>query len=285
MFKKILIRIRDAFGFSRNTKYVGDYLDTANMRSSIYMAIVIAILEVWLIIRQHIKYIIPALNEGKPFFQTVFTNTSNFWLLMSLGIVMFVYSLIYVTNKKSFGSRLTMFIVAGISIAICCLIPFEFKYGAIKFTNNTNVLKAILKISLYTTILLFNAFVIVATIYRYKGGTRRILLSMLVISLFALACLIFGVMVSYGDFVSTSKFDSGEYQHKQIICFLMMAIYVGCLLVWKPYVCIGILGAIFLGFYFLLKSAVDIRQFPEGDEVNYITFFVSLAMIAISMYD
>ena len=282
--KKFWQRIRDAFGLSRNTKYVGDYLDTANMRSSIYMAIVIAVLEIWLVIRQLHKYVVPQLSEGKPFFQTVYTNTSNFWLLMSLGIVMFVYSLLYISNKKSFGRLLTMLIVAGVSIVICFMIPFEFKYEAIKFTSNTNIVKAILKISLYATIFLFDVFIIIATIYKHKGGTNKVLLSMIVISLFALACLIFGVMVSYGDFVSTSKFDSGEYQHKQIICFLMMSIYVGCLLVWKPYVSIGILGAIFLGFYFLLKSATGIREFPEGDEVNYITFFVSLTMISISTY-
>ena len=131
---------------------------------------------------------------------------------------------------------------------------------------------------------------------------------MVPISLFALACLIFGVMVSYSDFTSTTPFKDelgnairlddyikvGEekvyvgsvaYQHKEIICFLMMAIYVGCLLIWKPYISIGILGTIFLGFYFLLQTAVEIREFPEGDQVNYITFFISLTMVSISMYD
>ena len=282
--KKIWQRIRDAFGFRKNTKYVGEYLDTANMRSSIYMAIVIAVLEIWLIARQCHKYVIPQLKGGSPFFQTVFLNTSNFWLLMSLGIVMFVYSLLYISNKKSSGRLFTMLVVACVSIVICLMIPFEFKYEAIKFTSNTNIVKAILKISLYATIFLFDTFIIVASIYKYKGGTNKALLSVIVISLFALACLIFGIMVSYGDFVSSAKFDSGEYQHKQIICFLMMSIYVGCLLVWRPYVSIGILGAIFLGFYFLLKSATGIRQFPEGDEINYITFFVSLTMISISTY-
>lgn len=284
MFKKIWQRVADTFGFRKNTKYVGDYLDTANMRSSAYMSVVIAVLEIWLVIRQFHKYVIPKLNEGKPFFETVFTNTSNFWLLMSLGIVLFVYSLFYIHYKKSSGRLLTMIIVAAVSMAICLMIPFEFKYGAIKFTNETAIIKAVLKTSLYVTIFLFNAFIIIGSVYRHKGGTHRALLSMVIISLFALACLIFGVMVSYGDFVSTSKFDSGEFQHKQIICFLMMTIYVGCLLVWKPYISISILGAVFLGFYFLLKSATGIRQFPEGDEVNYITFFVSLTMISVSMY-
>ena len=63
----------------------------------------------------------------------------------------------------------------------------------------------------------------------------------------------------------------------------MMSIYVGCLLVWKPFISIGILGSIFLGFYYLLNTAGDIRQLPEGDEINYITFFISLTMVSISM--
>ena len=284
MLKKIWLKLRDVFGFRRNSKYVGNHLDTANMRSSISMSIVIGALEIWLVFRQLDKYIIPQLKAGNPFFKTVFTNTSNFWLLMSLGIVMFVYSLVYISGKKTIGRLITSIVVAAVSIGICAMIPLEFVFGAIKFDSGASLVKAILKISLYSTILLFDVSIIIASIYRYKGGTNKILSSMLLISLFALACLIFGVMVSYGDFVSTSKFDSGEYQHKQIICFLMMSIYVGCLLVWKPYVSIGILGAIFLGFYFLLKSAAGIREFPEGDKVNYITFFVSLAMISVSTY-
>ena len=284
MLKKFWQRLRDVFGFRRNSSYVGDYLDTANMSSGIYMSLIIVALEIWLVFRQLDKYIIPQLNAGNPFFKTVFLNTSNFWLLMSLGIVMFVYSIIYISQKKSAGRLFTMLVFVCVSVGICLMIPFEIQYGAIKFDSGTAIVKAILKISLYATIFLFDASVAAASIYRHKGGTNRILLSMVVISLFALACLIFGIMVSYGDFVSSSKFDSGEYQHKQIICFLMMSIYVGCLLVWKPYVSIGILGAIFLGFYFLLKSAAGIREFPEGDEVNYITFFVSLTMISISTY-
>ena len=129
MFKKILLRLRDVFGFKRNTKYVGDYLDTANMRSSIYMSVVIAALETWLVFRQLDKYIIPQLSEGNPLFKTVFINTSNFWLLMSLGIVMFVYSLLYISGKKTKGRLLTTVIVASVSIAICLMIPFEFRFA------------------------------------------------------------------------------------------------------------------------------------------------------------
>ena len=284
--KKIGQKFLDIFGFRKNSKYVGNYLDSANMRSALYMSAIIVILEVWLLIRQTNKYIAPALSEGKPFFQTVFTNTSNFWLLLSLGLVMFVYTLFYIGQKRTFKRMIITIVVSVFSIAICAMMPFEFKYQAIKFTSNTNNIKGILKILLYGTIFSFNLSIIGASIYKYKGGKSNAILSMAVISLFALACLIFGVMVSYGDFVSKATFDDGVTpQHKQIICFLMMAIYVGCLLVWKPFISIGILGSIFLGFYFLLNTAGDIRRLPEGDEVNYITFFISLTMVSISMYD
>ena len=306
--KKIWQKFLDIFGFRKNSKYVGDYLDTANMRSGTYMAGVIFAVEIWLLIRQTDKYIIPQLKAGGDFFKTVFTNTSNFWLLLSLGAAMFAYSLSYVINRKSRKMLLSIFITAGISIAFCLLMPFEFIFGSIAFKGGRYNVAATLKILLYSTIFLFDAIAIVASIYKYKGLKNKIILSMIPISLFALACLIFGVMVSYSDFTSTTPFKdalgntirlddyikvgdekvyvgSVAYQHKEIICFLMMAIYVGCLLVWKPYISIGILGSIFLGFYLLLNTASDVREFPEGDQVNYITFFISLTMVSISMYD
>ena len=64
-----------------------------------------------------------------------------------------------------------------------------------------------------------------------------------------------------------------------------MVIYVACLLIWKPYLSIGILGAVFLGFYFLLKSNSSQRELPDGDLVNYITFFISLTMVSVSIYN
>ena len=77
------------------------------------------------------------------------------------------------------------------------------------------------------------------------------------------------------------------YENKEIICFLMFTIYIGCLLIWNPLISVGILGTLFLGFYFALKGAANFgqRRFPEGDEVNYLTFVISLAMVCISIYN
>ena len=287
--KKILLTFANIFGIPHNSKYVKKYLNKANMRSGIFMSAIIVILEIWLVIRQFHKYIIPQLQGGAQFFQSVFTNTSNFWLLMSFGVAMFFYCIYYTDERKRKWVFWTAIGGAIASIIFVCFIPFEFHYNSIKFTNIRNDIAGGLKIALYSSVLLFDLAVIGALIYSKRGGTKSGLTSVLIISLFATVCLVFGIMVSFGDFTSSAKFDSGEYQHKQIICFLMMSIYVGCLLIWKPYISIGILGTVFLGFYLLLHYistwTPGAREFPEGDEVNYITFLISLIMICVSIYD
>ena len=295
--KKFLLTIQDVFGLHHNSKYVKNYLNEANMRSGIYMSGIIFILEIWLVIRQFDKYIIDIFKSAETLakfahgpFQVIFMYTSNFWLLMSFGAAMFFYCLHYTRHKEAFTpkSMLPTLIAAGISIIVCCLLPLEFYFSKNPITGITLVLL----IGLYVSVFLTDAAIIISMLYRFFGGKKQAITSILVITLFAATCLIFGIKVSYGDFVSMKDYGEGlvpNKDYKQIICFLMMAIYVGCLLIWKPYISLSILGSIFLGFYLLLKAwenkAVGNRAFPDGDEVNYITFFISLTMVCISIYD
>ena len=265
------------------------------MRSAIYMSSVIFILEVWLVIRQTNKYVFDRLNNPAysygPF-QVFYSFTSIYFLLMFFGVTMLFYSLFYLSKKNKSRTFILTLIFAGITFVLCCLFPLE-----IVFTNSYNANKGreplsgitlLLLIALYASVLLFVLSVVFASIYKRKGGKNQAILSVLVISLFALACLIFGVKVSYADFAGTVVDGGGNVvanpDYKGIICFLMMSIYVGCLLIWKPYVSVGILGVVFLGFYELLRT-VEVRKFPEGDEINYITFFISLTMICISIFN
>ena len=280
-------KIRDIFGFRKNTRYVSDYLNQANMRSGVFMSAVIFLLEIWLLLRQLDKYIIPTMNNPEntySLFRVIYMNTSNFWLLLSFGLAMMFYCIQYRSFNQSIKRHIPTFVAAFISIVFCCMMPLEFKFATRAITGVT----LYLLISLYASVFAFNVAVIGASIYRWKGGKKQRILSVLVIALFALVCLSFGVKVSYSDFSSVRKIN-GELvanpDYKQVICFLMMAIYVGCLLIWKPFVSVGILGAVFLGFYILLDKTVSIRNFPEGDQVNYITFFISLTMVCISIYD
>ena len=299
------------FGLRKNSKYVKGYLNEANMRSAVFMSFVIFVLEVWLVIRQTRKYIIPTMqdpNNTYSFFRVVFSNTSLYFLMMFFGIAMFVYSLQYVSKKKSYSKMIIPIIAAGISLAICCLLPFEFIFETINFdltkTTQAKALRSGLRLSFYISVVLFDIGIIFSSIYRYKGGQRASLSSVLVISLFALVCLMFGTMVSYGDFISSKIYSIqvgvdkdgnpifkdyllNDDKNKQIICFLMFTIYIGCLLIWNPLISIGILGSLFLGFYFLLTRVAGLggRTLPEGDGLNYLTFFISLAMVCVSIYN
>ena len=193
------------FGLRKHSRYVKNYLNEANMKSAIFMSTVIFVLEIWLILRQTHKYIVPTLmnpaNTASPF-QVIFQNTSNFFLLMSMGFAMFIYSVMYVSKTKSVKKLVWVIIFAAFSLMICALLPLEFYYKSIKFTSEVNTIKGVFKILFYASVIFFDIGIIFATIYRYEGGRRASLSSVMVISLFALVCLMFGVMVSYGDFVS-----------------------------------------------------------------------------------
>ena len=296
------------FGLRKNSKYVKNYLNEANMKSAIFMSFVIFVLEVWLVIRQMDKYVIPKISGGMNGFEAMFKYTSLYFVMMFFGAAMFVYSLQYLSNKKSISKMVLPIVFGGLSIGLCCLLPFEFKYKSITLKSSMDAvtIQGILKLFFYAAVILFDIGIIFSSIYRYRGGKRDSLASVMVISLFALVCLAFGVMVSYGDFISSKVYtdvvvgvDSktgndvvkdvigNDKSNKQIICFLMFAIYIGCLLIWNPLISIGILGALFLGFFLLLNHVVSLggRIVPEGDQVNYITFFISLSMVAVSIYN
>ena len=99
-FKSALLKVAAFFGFKRSTSYVNAYIHRANIRSGLFMAAVVAILEVWLVIRQHDKYIIDAVKDGTPYFKSLFDNTSLFWLQMIMGVSMFFYCLYYLEIKN-----------------------------------------------------------------------------------------------------------------------------------------------------------------------------------------
>ena len=301
-FSKLWNGFLNIFGIRKQSKYVKNYLNEANMRSAAFMSFVIFVLEVWLVIRQTRKYIIPTMQDPAntySLFRVVFINTSLYFLMMFFGIAMFVYSLQYISKKKTLSKMIIPIVFAGLSIALCCLLPFEFKYGTINFDLNTTTqakaIRSLLRLLFYVSVILFDIVIIFSSVYRYKGGQRGSLSSVLVISLFALVCLMFGTMVSYGDFISSKIYNDAtlgdvlknDDKNKQIICFLMFTIYVGCLLIWNPLISIGILGTLFLGFYFLLSAAAGLnrRTLPEGDGLNYLTFFISLTMVCISIYN
>lgn len=282
--KTAFIKVASFLGFKKNSSYVNSYIHRANIRSGVFMAAVVFVLEIWLIIRQHDKYFNrDVVTNGLNYFEFLMNRTSLFWLLIFLAASMFFYCLYYLSNKNQKNKKLfiPVIVFSIIGIALCGLLPLE---ASIRNFDSSAVVANTLLFVLYFAILAFHIATIVASILKYKGKHYEWLHSVLIVTMFAMCLLVFGIRVSYGDFTS-NRDGVPNPDYKQIICFLMMSIYVGCLLIWRPYISIAVLGVIFFGFYFLLKSFdPSIRKFPDGDEVNYITFFISLLMISISIY-
>ena len=291
-FKKTLL---DFFGFKKNSNYVKKYLNEANFRSTIYMTFIIIVIEIWMIFRSHDKYVIPAIKGGTDWFKAVFTNTSLFWLFMLAGVTMMIFSIFYVAKRKRGGrarKKTLIPIIASSILILYTLFIFKelefFKSWDTRYyrINNLGI------IFLYSFAFLLGVATITYSIIQYRTGKDSEILSLIIIVMFACMCLSFGIKVGYTDFFS--RFNNGTglprpnsdgiYEIKSIICFLTMVIYVACLLIWKPYISIIILTAVFVGFSRLLDGDPANRVFADGEEVNYITFLISLTMITISIY-
>lgn len=285
--KKGLDFILDFFGFKRNSKSVRDYLNDANIRSSVYMAFIIIVLEIWMIIRQFRKYILPAWSNEATFaklgvtnnLELIFMYTSLYWLFIMCSVAMMIFAINYLKKKQSKRALITNLIVGGLCVLWTLLL--------IKESKPADPIGLTTLILVYVSMPFFGLAIIAYTIYRYKYNKNNTALSVICISFFALVCLLFGIKVGYSDFAHAPKLNTDGTINiekiKMITCFLTMIIFVACLLIWKPYFSIALLTAIFIIFRYLLISYPD-REFLEADEINYYTFLISLVMISISIY-
>ena len=278
---RVLKTILNFIGINRNSKFVKAYLNESNVRSSLFMSAVIIGLELWMIIRQTEKYLIPKWPTGD-YFSFVLSYISLFILFITLGCAIFVFCLTNIYKKiPSKTSFILNLVFSGISFLYSFYI---FGENFSKWDTTKGQISNILLIALYAFTTLASGLILFFTLWKkFKNKDIYFLINTIII-LFAVICLFFGVRVSYSDHISS--------KHKEIICFLTMAIYVACLLIWKPWISVVLNVSVFIAFYFLINAAdvasgygpEDVLAFKDGDLVNYITFFVSLTMISILMY-
>ncbi|MBQ2551718.1 MAG: EAL domain-containing protein [Treponema sp.] len=97
---KIFIKVKNAF-FKRFTtlnysKYVKDYLFRSNTVSSIYVSIVVAALEIWMIITVFTGTIF---SDGTRTFWWLIQHTALYIVLLMTAIIMFIYSVSFLKGK------------------------------------------------------------------------------------------------------------------------------------------------------------------------------------------
>ena len=143
-------------------------------------------------------------------------------------------------------------------------------------------------ISIYVLLFLIGLSIVIYAVFKYKRNINITFFEHFVIVGFTLICLAFGIYVSYSDF----------WGGKEITCFLTMVLYVGCLLIYRPFISVLILGASFYVFHAILLTfqngltyaAQDVvisgvvYKMMSGDTINYITFFISLTTICFAIY-
>ena len=279
------IRFFTMVGLEDTSPYVKNYLNEANMRSGVFMSAVIILLELWLLYYQFTKHIIPdwdtKVGSSPTPFHYVFTSISLYLLFLFVGLTMLVFCAGTLNRRFSPKTRFILTTaVASVAAIYCFFIFFE---TSLKNWNGTRYIwMNSLLVGIYTCAFIFALLVIAISIVKYILKKEGRPLFVLIIIFFTVICLIFGFRVSYNDY----------YRGKEIICYLTMMIYVACLLIWKPYTSVSIVGAVASGFYILIKAIVPspyegltASVFQDGDTVNYITFFISLAMVSISIYN
>ncbi len=280
------------FGFERLSSYEKDYFHDANVLGCMYIGYITVAMEVWMLARQSISKIIPNCLEGMGLLPALIKYTTKFWLLLLCGLAISLFCQFY-RNHKTSKMKKGWFIALVISGSACVLYTFvlsleTFFQAGDSITPVMAQLCNVMLVCLYLCLFVIGMSVVIYALFRYLKSRRVILLEYLIVITFALICFVFGIFVSYTDF----------WEQKQITCFLMMSIYVGYLLIYRPFITVIVLSSAFGLFYSILLTfqnglsfqpkKVDIQgvtyTLTSGDTANYLIFLFSLITVCIAIY-
>ena len=130
----------------------------------------------------------------------------------------------------------------------------------------------VVHLQLYIVLLISSiAMLWYAVSYRKRKQQRSHNMNMAWKAAYTIICIVFGMYVSYLDYVK------GE----QIMSFITMILFMACLLVWTPVVSLVILSASFGIFYHACDEAVPATV---ATDVNMFTTWVAMVMISLANY-
>ena len=141
-------KIKELLGFEENTPYVKKYLFDANITSSIYMSVVVIVLEIWMILRTLIKYVI--LSDKSRDFTWIVQHFYSYVILLTMGILMLIYAIKYRKNKEGVSKNLGFGLIAAFSV-IC--LAFGIYISGLDYAGGKQIL-TFLTMELYVTCLL-----------------------------------------------------------------------------------------------------------------------------------
>ncbi|MBR6218077.1 MAG: EAL domain-containing protein [Eubacterium sp.] len=267
MVKKILQEL----GITKNTRYENQYLNDTNIRTAIYMAVVVIALEIWMIIRYVYKR--PGLS-----FMDYFDGETNYIILLSSAVIVLTFGIRHKYLENERKRCIPGIITAVIFLLLDIPLFVRFVYVRKDIMNFRELLSASKYLFLLSVLILSY---LIYEFFLYEISHRRsAIYGQYLNVIFALICLGFGI--------ETSVYDVSK--ERQILCFVTMAIYAACLLIWKPYASFIILSVFFLYFYHEWEPIMKANESPhaqkilEANQINYFTFWIALVMVSVSIY-
>ena len=223
-----------------------------------------------MLVRQAIARIIPKCLGGMDLLTALIKYMIKFWLLLLTGLVLALFGLY---NSKHRNERMTKgwFLALLISGSACLLYSFVLTLEAFIVPGDsiTPVMALIMNtllVFLYCCLFAIGLIIVAYTLNRYLKNRRIAWLEHGVIIAFSALVIAFGMYVSYSDF----------WEEKQILCFAMTMIYVGYLLIYRPYITIAVLTASFLGFFNILLTYKNGLSFqPKESVINGVTYLIT----------
>ena len=156
--------ILNGLGFEKNSKYVSDYFFTTNMRASIYMSLVVIVLEVWMIIRMTVTIFRDNLQSNMMHY--IEKYYVNYFILTFTGIIMLILAVRFMRGKKD--NRYLCTVVKWVFTLVC--IYFGIKISLNDYSKGEQIL-TFLTMELFSLCLLtwkpYLAFVLASASYVY----------------------------------------------------------------------------------------------------------------------
>ena len=255
-------------GLERQSPYVRNYFYAANMRASIYMAVVVIVLEIWMIIRMTRTIFEKHLQSS--FWHIVDSYYTNYFILLSAGLLMLTMAVRFVSGKL--WVRWIGLLAAAFSAPVCV-------FEVWKITQYSPASGDPHELKNYVILFFAGLLMILFSLLALRKKQDRKWENMTFMYVFSFVCINFGIILS------AHAYERGE----QILTFLTMELFVICLLIWKPLIGFLVLTGSYLVFFGRLDTLFAYNTgsvgITESAQINGFTMWLSTLMFCIANYN
>ena len=250
------------------------------MKASIYMSVIVIILELWMIVRMT-RTIFENHLQSK-FWILTERYYSNYVLLLSSALLMLLYAVRALYDRRK--HRWLAMLVIGLCSAVAAFevwMIMEYPGSGRKTADFVN----------YVILLSAAVIMIIFSFIMLKNGSDKKWQSLTVMYVFSFVCINFGIIISV----------NGYAKGEQMLTFLTMVLYVVCLLTWRPIWGFIVLTASYMVFYYRISGmldlstvgkftgTVDFTQYKtglgDGIKINGFTMWLSTLIFCIANYN